>query len=113
MNLQRRYRYLQTKIKDVVMKVINYLKSFTDTQRQCLAMYTALCITEGILSIDILNGLFAEHLVKEESISLSFTILLFKILISEKGIANVGSMLRKNQLEDKLLVRGIIIISIV
>ena len=119
-NLLRRYRYLQKQVKDAISKVINYLKSFTDTQRHCLAIYTALCIIEGmliilycsvydilcigLLSVDVINCLFAEHLVKEESLSLNFMINLFKTWISEKGISNVGSTLRKNKLEDQLLV---------
>lgn len=46
-NLLRRYRYLQKQIKECISKVITYLKAFTESQRQCLAMYTALCISEG------------------------------------------------------------------
>jgi hypothetical protein len=102
-NLLRRYRYLQKQVKDVVTKVVNYLKAFTDSQKQCLSIYTALCISEGVLTVDIVNGLFAEHLVKEENLSLLFTVVLFRTWIGEKGINNVGSSLRKNKLEDQLL----------
>jgi hypothetical protein len=58
-----------------------------------------------VLTVDIVNGLFAEHLVKEENLSLLFTVVLFRTWIGEKGINNVGSSLRKNKLEDQLLVR--------
>ena len=63
----------------------------------------------GILTQDVINNLFlnvlcAEHLVKEESLGLSFTIVLFRTWIEEKGIVNVGSVLRKTRLEDQLLV---------
>jgi hypothetical protein len=56
-----------------------------------------------VLTVDIVNGLFAEHLVKEENLSLLFTVVLFRTWIGEKGINNVGSSLRKNKLEDQLL----------
>ncbi|XP_011404029.1 PREDICTED: basic leucine zipper and W2 domain-containing protein 1-like [Amphimedon queenslandica] len=106
-NLLRRYRYLQKQVKDTISKVINYLKAFTERQRQCLAIYTALCITEGILTQDVINNLFlnvlcAEHLMKED-LGLSFTIVLFRTWIEEKGIINVGSVLRKTKLENQLL----------
>ena len=69
----------------------------------------SLPLSPGILTQDVINNLFlnvlcAEHLVKEESLGLSFTIVLFRTWIEEKGIVNVGSVLRKTRLEDQLLV---------
>ena len=63
----------------------------------------------GILTQDVINNLFlnvlcAEHLMKEETLGLSFTIVLFRTWIEEKGIINVGSVLRKTKLENQLLV---------
>ena len=34
-------------MKDAISKVVNYLKAFSERQRECLAIYTSLCISEG------------------------------------------------------------------
>ncbi len=104
--LLRRYRYLQKHVKDEVEKVITYLKQFTEQQRTCLAIYTALCISENIVSAGVIFELFREHLVKDESLSLAFATTLFTVWLKEKSIGNVGSALRKVNLESQLLVSG-------
>ena len=87
-------------------KVITYLKQFTEQQRTCLAIYTALCISENVVNAGVISELFREHLVKDESLSLAFATTLFTVWLKEKSIANVGSALRKVNLESKLLVSG-------
>ncbi len=104
--LLRRYRYLQKHIKDEIEKIIAYLKLFDEQQRQCLAIFTAQCICEGIVTAGVINDntLFSSHLVKDESLSLAFATTLFTVWLKEKNISNVGSALRKANLESKLLV---------
>ena len=85
-------------------KVITYLKVFSETQRACLAIYTALCISENIITAHIIYELFSDHLVKDENLSLAFATKMFSVWLKEKSIANVGNALRKASLESRLLV---------
>lgn len=100
----RRYRYLQKNIEDELKKVITYMKQFSDDQRRCLAIYTALCISEGIVPAAVIRELFSDHLSKEESLSLAFATTLFSVWLNEKSISHIGSGLRKGNLESELLV---------
>ena len=86
-------------------KVLTYLKQFTESQRKSLAIFVALCISENLVTPGVIYELFSDHLVKDESVTLAFSTVLFSTWLNEKGIVNVGSALRKVHLEDKLLVR--------
>ena len=101
----RRFKYLQKSFNEEMEKVLTYLKTFGDIPRaqECLAIFTALCIVDNLIPPSVLDKLFQEHLVKDD-LSLTFITTVFSIWIKEKGMAAVGTGLRKAKLENKLLV---------
>ena len=89
-----------------MVKVLTYLKAFGDIPRaqECLAVFTALCIVDNLVSPGVLVKLFQDHLVKD-GLSLTFVTTVFTIWVKEKGMPAVGSALRRAKLENRLLVR--------
>lgn len=100
--LLRRYKYLQKSLEEEMLKILKFLKAFTDQERRSLAMYVALCLSENHIPASVISSLFSEALVKEGT-SLEFATLLFQAWLTERDIAAVGSALRKGQLEGKLI----------
>lgn len=100
--LLRRYKYLQKSLEEEVVKILKFLKAFSDQERRSLAMYIALCLSENHIPASVISSLFSEALVKE-GVSLEFATLLFQAWLTERDISAVGSALRKAQLEGKLL----------
>eukprot|EP00731_Ephydatia_muelleri_P031562 Em0023g69a len=100
--LLRRYKYLQKSLEEEVVKILKFLKAFSDQERRSLAMYIALCLSENHIPASVVSSLFSEALVKE-GVSLEFATLLFQAWLTERDISAVGSALRKAQLEGKLL----------
>ena len=88
---------------DEMKKVLNYVKDFQPRERSCLAIYTGLCLAEGLVTAHILAVLLGEHLVKD-SVSIDFCTAVFSVWLKEKGISHVGSGLRRAHLEGKLMV---------
>lgn len=98
----RRYKYLEKKLDDEVNKILMFLKAFTPAERNKLAMICGLFLAQGNIKANCLVVLLSDHLVKE-GISMEFMIALWKVWLSMKDMNHVVSILRKAQLDKRLL----------
>uniref|UniRef100_A0AAY4DZG5 W2 domain-containing protein n=1 Tax=Denticeps clupeoides TaxID=299321 RepID=A0AAY4DZG5_9TELE len=79
-----------------------FLKGFTESERNKLAMLTGILLANGNISASILSSLFNENLVKE-GVSAAFAVKLFKSWINEKDINSVAGSLRKVGMDNRLM----------
>ncbi|XP_040295670.1 basic leucine zipper and W2 domain-containing protein 1 [Bufo bufo] len=100
--LIRRYKYLEKGFEDEVKKLLLFLKGFSESERNKLAMLTGILLANGNLSASILNSLYNENLVKE-GVSAAFAVKLFKSWINEKDINAVAGSLRKVNMDNRLM----------
>uniref|UniRef100_A0A8C3A4Y4 Basic leucine zipper and W2 domains 1 n=1 Tax=Cyclopterus lumpus TaxID=8103 RepID=A0A8C3A4Y4_CYCLU len=83
-------------------QLLLFLKGFTESERNKLAMLAGILLANGNLSAAILSSLFNENLVKE-GVSACFAVKLFKSWLSEKDINSVSSGLRKVGMDSRLM----------
>uniref|UniRef100_A0AAR2KHL0 Basic leucine zipper and W2 domains 1a n=1 Tax=Pygocentrus nattereri TaxID=42514 RepID=A0AAR2KHL0_PYGNA len=83
-------------------QLLLFLKGFTESERNKLAMLTGILLANGNISASILNSLFNENLVKE-GVSAAFAVKLFKSWINEKDINSVAASLRKVGMDNRLM----------
>uniref|UniRef100_A0A671U6Z8 Basic leucine zipper and W2 domains 1 n=1 Tax=Sparus aurata TaxID=8175 RepID=A0A671U6Z8_SPAAU len=83
-------------------QLLLFLKGFTESERNKLAMLTGILLANGNLSASILSSLFNENLVKE-GVSACFAVKLFKSWLSEKDISSVATSLRKVGMDNRLM----------
>uniref|UniRef100_A0A8C4HHC5 W2 domain-containing protein n=1 Tax=Dicentrarchus labrax TaxID=13489 RepID=A0A8C4HHC5_DICLA len=83
-------------------QLLLFLKGFTESERNKLAMLTGILLANGNLSASILSSLFNENLVKE-GVSACFAVKLFKSWLSEKDISSVAASLRKVGMDNRLM----------
>uniref|UniRef100_A0A8C1K2J9 Basic leucine zipper and W2 domains 1a n=1 Tax=Cyprinus carpio TaxID=7962 RepID=A0A8C1K2J9_CYPCA len=100
--LIRRYKYLEKGFEEEIKKLLLFLKGFTESERNKLAMLTGILLANGNISASILNSLFNENLVKE-GVSAAFAVKLFKSWINEKDINSVSASLRKVGMDNRLM----------
>ncbi|CAL9690545.1 unnamed protein product [Knipowitschia caucasica] len=100
--LIRRYKYLEKGFEEEIKKLLLFLKGFTESERNKLAMLTGILLANGNISASILSSLFNENLVKE-GVSAAFAVKLFKSWLSEKDISSVAASLRKVGMDNRLL----------
>ncbi|XP_042350932.1 basic leucine zipper and W2 domain-containing protein 1-A [Plectropomus leopardus] len=100
--LIRRYKYLEKTFEEEIKKLLLFLKGFTESERNKLAMLTGILLANNNLSAAILSSLFNENLVKE-GVSASFAVKLFKSWLSEKDINSVSASLRKVGMDSRLM----------
>ncbi|XP_053273228.1 eIF5-mimic protein 2-A isoform X2 [Pleuronectes platessa] len=100
--LIRRYKYLEKGFEEEVKKLLLFLKGFTESERNKLAMLTGILLANGNVSSSILNSLFNENLVKE-GVSAAFAVKMFKAWINEKDINSVAGSLRKVGMDNRLM----------
>uniref|UniRef100_A0A8C6GEL8 W2 domain-containing protein n=1 Tax=Mus spicilegus TaxID=10103 RepID=A0A8C6GEL8_MUSSI len=100
--LIRRYKYLEKGFEDEVKKLLLFLKGFSESERNKLAMLTGVLLANGTLNASILNSLYNENLVKE-GFSAAFAVKLFKSWINEKDINAVAASLRKVSMDNRLM----------
>ncbi|XP_071943353.1 eIF5-mimic protein 2-A-like [Antedon mediterranea] len=98
----RRYKYLERLLEDEMKKILMFLKGFTESDRNKLAMLTGIFLSAGLIPANCLASLFQEHLVKE-GISVEFAIVLFRTWFLDKDINSIAATLRKAELEKKLM----------
>uniref|UniRef100_A0AAQ4NTI7 Basic leucine zipper and W2 domains 1a n=1 Tax=Gasterosteus aculeatus aculeatus TaxID=481459 RepID=A0AAQ4NTI7_GASAC len=125
--LIRRYKYLEKGFEDEIKKLLLFLKGFTESERNKLAMLTGILLANGNISASILNSLYNENLVKEgeesrvvphrglsagfvstvsplcSGVSAAFAVKLFKSWIHEKDINSVAGSLRKVGMDNRLM----------
>ncbi|XP_038076946.1 basic leucine zipper and W2 domain-containing protein 2-like isoform X2 [Patiria miniata] len=101
--LTRRYRYLGKKLEDDEMKkILSFLKSFSPSERNKLAMFTGLFLSTGESPANCLESLMNETLVKE-GISLEFFKVMFRTWLGEKDMSSIAKVLRKASMDRRLL----------
>ena len=79
------------------------MKGFTDIQRERLSIAVYLLISSGLSSPVCLSQIINEHLTKD-GIGLDFARSLFSIWLNEKDFPSLISMLKKSEIDGKLLV---------
>nr|XP_044996997.1 basic leucine zipper and W2 domain-containing protein 1-like isoform X2 [Jaculus jaculus] len=102
--LIRRYKYLEKGFEDEVKKLLLFLKGFSESERNKLAMLTGVLLANGTLNASILNSLYNGNLVKE-GVSAAFAVKLLKSWINEKDINAVAESLRKVSMDNRLMER--------
>ncbi|XP_016895674.2 basic leucine zipper and W2 domain-containing protein 1-A-like [Cynoglossus semilaevis] len=100
--LIRRYKYLEKGFEEEIKKLLLFLKGFTESEQNKLAMLTGILLANSDISASILSSLFNENLVKE-GVSASFAVKLFKSWLSEKDIGSVATSLRKVGMDNRLM----------
>jgi len=100
--LIRRYKYIEKPLGEELMKLMVFLKGFSEEERQKVATMTGICLANSLGNPECLNTLFEEHLVKE-GIAIDFASDVFRAWLVEKDMGNLGSALKRAQLETKLL----------
>ena len=81
-----------------------FMKGFTETQRKRLTVAVYLMISSGLTSSTCLSQILNEHLVKD-GIALEFAKTFFTAWLKEKDLASMISILKKAEIDGKLLVR--------
>jgi len=99
--LMRRYKYLEKMLTEEMMKILVYLKGFSEEHRQRLAQVTALWVGSGLLPQNTLQVIINEHQVKE-GVALDFMLEVLRVIKTEKGSTSVLSILKKSGLDNNL-----------
>lgn len=99
----QRYKYLQKQLEEEMTKVLKFLKAFTEDERRSLAIFTGLSIAESLIPVSVISSLLTTEVIIKEGLSLSFSTVMFKTWINEKGMSHISSALRKKSLEKRLL----------
>merc|ERR1719322_636808 len=84
-----------------MMKILVYLKGFSEEHRQRLAQVTALWVGSGLLPQNTLQVIINEHQVKE-GVALDFMLEVLRVIKTEKGATSVLSILKKSGLDNNL-----------
>lgn len=99
--LMRRYKYLEKMLADEMLKILVYLRGFSEDHRLRLAQITALWVTSGLIPPNTLPIVINEHQVKD-SIALNFVLDIFATVKAEKGTNGVLTLLKRSGLETQL-----------
>jgi len=99
--IMRRYKYLEKMLVEEMMKILVYLKGFSEEHRLRLARVTALWVCSGLLPQNTLQVIINEHQVKE-GVALDFMLEILRVIKTEKGATSVLSLLKKSGLDNNL-----------
>jgi len=55
--VRQRYKYLQKSLQEEMTKILKFLKGFDEEQRRSLAIFTALCLADTLISASVLSSL--------------------------------------------------------
>uniref|UniRef100_A0A6Q2Y8T2 W2 domain-containing protein n=1 Tax=Esox lucius TaxID=8010 RepID=A0A6Q2Y8T2_ESOLU len=83
-------------------QLLLFLKGFTESERNKLAMLTGILLANGNISAAVIGSLFNENVVKE-GVSAAFAVKLFKSWIYERDINAVAIALRKVGMDNRLM----------
>uniref|UniRef100_A0A8C8LYL3 W2 domain-containing protein n=1 Tax=Oncorhynchus tshawytscha TaxID=74940 RepID=A0A8C8LYL3_ONCTS len=83
-------------------QLLLFLKGFTESERNKLAMLTGILLANGNISAAVIGSLFNENVVKE-GVSAAFAVKLFKSWIYERDINAVAVALRKVSMDNRLM----------
>merc|ERR1719499_1282336 len=84
-----------------MMKILVYLKGFSEEHRVRLAQVTALWVSSGLLPSNTLQVIINEHQVKE-GVALDFMLEILRTIKNEKGASSVLNFLKKSGLDNML-----------
>jgi len=99
--LIRRYKYLEKMLADEMLKILVYLRGFTEEHRCRLAQITALWLVSGLIPTNTPKVVINEHQVKD-SVALNFILDILVTIKTEKGANAVVTLLKKSGLENQL-----------
>lgn len=98
--LVRRYKYMQIKLDDVLVHLLQYINKFGDNAVK-LAEACGVLFALQLASLPILAGLFKEHLVKDGT-SLNFITQVFTSYLREMPLDHLNLSLKKSGVGNKL-----------
>lgn len=102
--VRQRYKYLQKSLQEELGRLVLFLKAFTTEERRSLAIFIGLCLSETLITANVLQGLMTKDTLRNEGLSLEFATILFQAwMTNERGIAHISSSLRKVHMENRLL----------
>uniref|UniRef100_UPI00358F5F04 eIF5-mimic protein 1-like n=1 Tax=Myxine glutinosa TaxID=7769 RepID=UPI00358F5F04 len=99
--LLRRYKYLEKCLEEEFKKLLMYLKGFTESEQNKLAMFTAVLLGGGHLPASVLGSLFTDSNIKE-GLSAAFSAKLFRAWIVEKDMHSVTIALKRSNMDKRL-----------
>ena len=53
----QRYKYLQKPLQEEMLKILKFLKAFSEDERRSLAIFTALSIAESLIPVTVITSL--------------------------------------------------------
>ena len=55
--VRQRYKYLQKSLQEELARLVLFLKAFTTEERRSLAIFIGLCLSETLVTANVLHGL--------------------------------------------------------
>lgn len=55
--VRQRYKYLQKSLQEELSRLVLFLKAFTTEERRSLAIFIGLCLSETLITANVLHGL--------------------------------------------------------
>ncbi|KAL1915391.1 uncharacterized protein VTP21DRAFT_6849 [Calcarisporiella thermophila] len=98
----RRYKYLQKALTETLKHVLQLVNRWSEAENVKLGIATALFISVGLVSAEVLAVLFKDHLLKD-GYSLRLVTVVFKTFLTDQSIDQLGSALTKGGIEGRLL----------
>ncbi|RKO88031.1 hypothetical protein BDK51DRAFT_24474, partial [Blyttiomyces helicus] len=99
--LTRRYKYLEKKLEDTLVHLLQYVNKFGDDAAK-LATAVGMLTAMQLCSMGVLVNLIKDHLVKDGA-SLRFATGVFKSYLDEQSIDHLSATLKKSGIDNKLL----------
>ncbi|KAI9312573.1 armadillo-type protein [Dichotomocladium elegans] len=100
--LIRRYKYLQRSLEDTLKHILQFINKWKSAENSKLAIATGYFITSQLVSMSVLKVLLKDYLVKDGA-SLEFATSVFRTILSEQGIDQLGKQLIHAEMDQKLI----------
>ncbi|KAJ1926954.1 hypothetical protein IWQ60_003354 [Tieghemiomyces parasiticus] len=100
--LVRRYKYLLRPLEETTKNLLKNVNKFSSSEVNKLSILVALLSTYQLIPLSVLTALLSDHLVKD-GISLVCLTTVLKTIIADQGITQLGRLLKKHQLEGRLI----------
>jgi len=98
----RRYKFLQKSFQENVGKMMKYLKGFDEDKQTILAKSTAYCLSQGMLSADVLPNLRTEQQLKEK-LAIKFLTCTLREWTALSSIDQLNLAMKKAHLDHALV----------
>ncbi|KAI8643308.1 armadillo-type protein [Parasitella parasitica] len=100
--LTRRYKYLQMIFGDTLKNILQFANKWQPEENSKLAKSTGFLISSQIVSPSVLKVLLKDYLVKDGH-SLTFTTIVFRTVLDEQNIKQLGRLLAKEDLNSQII----------